>query len=464
MNKRLEELKQNLKKGLVGKILPLTLAGTIAITSGMPAKKTQAYNFEVPTVTSQEFEDYEYTKMFLGGRQIEFTSKTGAPYKKSKKVMVPLEAFADAYYALFNYDKDAGIAEMMRFGRTINVKSKSKKIVIKDGDNETSLKAKVATTVKNGKVYVQLSTLAEALGLSVRTDKKTGIIHVEFANEFENIDFKDKKLTTMKKLNKNSVNKLMLDMAEVDVDYIDVLKKSNQYFVFVDGKTAFAFSTLFIDRLDWFYGKLKEFRNTVYTTEKRDYSIKLYNIIADDRDYLNEKNFFRNICNMTNYNFCWKTLGPSGESNYSFLNKYKSTEYKKVFEKVDEIVSEIKSKNVSQREQIKLACDAICDIAYYDDRLSESDAYGALVRGNTVCSGYADAFQVIMEKLGIPSIVVTGSVANKGHAWNHVCVDGEWEKIDVNVYDINGFGLFTDKEEEGCKSYPQKDYNVFELT
>ena len=71
MNGDLKEFKQNLKKGILGKVLPLTLAGSIAFGSSLPSKKAYAYNLPEPTISCEEFQNYEYTKMFLGGRHKE---------------------------------------------------------------------------------------------------------------------------------------------------------------------------------------------------------------------------------------------------------------------------------------------------------------------------------------------------------------------------------------------------------
>lgn len=57
-------------------------------------------------------------------------------------------------------------------------------------------------------------------------------------------------------------------------------------------------------------------------------------------------------------------------------------------------------------------------------------AYGALVTGDTVCKGYAMAWKVLMDRLGIPCLVVCKG--DKTHLWNMVQVDGEWYHIDVN--------------------------------
>lgn len=48
----------------------------------------------------------------------------------------------------------------------------------------------------------------------------------------------------------------------------------------------------------------------------------------------------------------------------------------------------------------------------------------------SVCNGYAKTFQFLLNKKGIPCIVVNGS-AKGSHAWNIVCIDGEYYHVDA---------------------------------
>lgn len=67
-------------------------------------------------------------------------------------------------------------------------------------------------------------------------------------------------------------------------------------------------------------------------------------------------------------------------------------------------------------------------------------AYGALVKGTSVCSGYADAFQKMCEACGLESRVISGATKLDGsgsHAWNMVKLDGEWYLVDTTWEDPN---------------------------
>lgn len=70
--------------------------------------------------------------------------------------------------------------------------------------------------------------------------------------------------------------------------------------------------------------------------------------------------------------------------------------------------------------------------------------YGALVNGKAVCEGYARAFKMAMDRLGIECVLVQGvaqAEANGGyepHMWNYVRIDGGWYAVDVTWNDTAG--------------------------
>jgi transglutaminase/protease-like cytokinesis protein 3 len=66
-------------------------------------------------------------------------------------------------------------------------------------------------------------------------------------------------------------------------------------------------------------------------------------------------------------------------------------------------------------------------------------AYSAFVTHQTVCAGYAKAFQYCMTQLGIPCYYVTGVSENQDHAWNIVYIDGVYRNVDVTWDDTSGF-------------------------
>ena len=74
-------------------------------------------------------------------------------------------------------------------------------------------------------------------------------------------------------------------------------------------------------------------------------------------------------------------------------------------------------------------------------------AYGALVQGTAVCAGYAHAYQLLMQRVGIPTWYVTGTSVSPagqivGHAWNLVLLDGEWYYTDVTWDDQKSYTFY----------------------
>lgn len=62
---------------------------------------------------------------------------------------------------------------------------------------------------------------------------------------------------------------------------------------------------------------------------------------------------------------------------------------------------------------------------------SVSTAYGALVEGRAVCSGYSKAFKLLCNRLGLSCRTVNGQSMGVGHMWNLVRIDGSWYHVDV---------------------------------
>ena len=67
-------------------------------------------------------------------------------------------------------------------------------------------------------------------------------------------------------------------------------------------------------------------------------------------------------------------------------------------------------------------------------------AYGALVKGESLCEGYARAAKAVLDRMGIPCVLVQGGYqSNEGslepHMWNYVKVDGQWYGLDTTMDD-----------------------------
>jgi len=64
-------------------------------------------------------------------------------------------------------------------------------------------------------------------------------------------------------------------------------------------------------------------------------------------------------------------------------------------------------------------------------------AYGALVEGSAVCEGYAKAFQLVLNKVGIQTTLISGKTSGGNHMWNMANIEGSWYHVDVTFDDPN---------------------------
>lgn len=169
-------------------------------------------------------------------------------------------------------------------------------------------------------------------------------------------------------------------------------------------------------------------------------------------------------------------LGPGRSDNY-FVNGFTNKE------DVDAAVSEYEArinrivdgaKNVKAGEgenllgkQIKYVHDEI--IWHTSYRLENTckkenvghirTSYGALVKGESLCEGYSRAVKAVLDRLGIPCVLVQGGYQRttdklEPHMWNYVQLDNEWYAIDATADDP----ISPLPSENGIDGFERADY------
>lgn len=155
---------------------------------------------------------------------------------------------------------------------------------------------------------------------------------------------------------------------------------------------------------------------------------------------------------------------------------------KEVKSKVDEVISQIITEDMSEYEKVKAVHDYMVLHCAYDEEHYETDTIpeesfsprGVLLKGSAVCEGYAAAFKAFMDELQIPCQLITGTASSSGdfsgpvnHAWNIVQIDGIWYQIDTTwddpVPDRKGevqydFFLISDKKMKQTHQWDAKKY------
>ena len=97
--------------------------------------------------------------------------------------------------------------------------------------------------------------------------------------------------------------------------------------------------------------------------------------------------------------------------------------------------------SMSEFERELFLHDQLAKAVSYKLTENAHNAYGALVEGNAVCDGYAEALQYLLQRSGIQSFMAIGSSVNpssglrEGHAWNYVRIDGAYYHADLTWND-----------------------------
>lgn len=99
------------------------------------------------------------------------------------------------------------------------------------------------------------------------------------------------------------------------------------------------------------------------------------------------------------------------------------TEVQKYVSKVDESMSDFK-KAVIIHDELALKC------SYFTDSgMNYATAYEAIVNKKANCQGYSEAYSYLLSLVGVKSELVESTAMN--HAWNKVCIDGEYYHVDL---------------------------------
>lgn len=131
-------------------------------------------------------------------------------------------------------------------------------------------------------------------------------------------------------------------------------------------------------------------------------------------------------------------------------------------ENAEQILSEAQNLS-SDYDKEKFVHDALIDrITYNMGAEMNQSAYSALVNGQTVCAGYARAFQYLMQQLGIPCYYCTG-FAGESHAWNIIRLDDGFYNVDT-TWDDTGDGTydyFNKTDADYASSHIRRDLSVY---
>lgn len=168
------------------------------------------------------------------------------------------------------------------------------------------------------------------------------------------------------------------------------------------------------------------------------------------------------------YSFVKYTLGDRVEKitfsgTYNYTWEEKAAREALIEEKIAQIIQGIPQK-ASDYDKVKYVYEWVIGNTEYDKAAPDNqNICSVFLQSRSVCQGYAKAAQVLLQRVGIPATLVTGTVGNgEGHAWNLVRADNAWYYLDATWGDASY--LFQSGEQTMGQKVPEINYDYLCVT
>ena len=156
--------------------------------------------------------------------------------------------------------------------------------------------------------------------------------------------------------------------------------------------------------------------------------------ISDDEDFLTTiNNFVHPFNSFKTISFTYNTKGDFSLSVEHVYSKEEIAEINYIVEKkIDDLITT----SMTNTDKIKAIHDFVINNTEYDELKSDNigdttyksnTAYGVLIQGYGICSGYADTMAIFLNRLGIKNY----KISNDSHIWNLVYINGKWMHLDA---------------------------------
>lgn len=122
--------------------------------------------------------------------------------------------------------------------------------------------------------------------------------------------------------------------------------------------------------------------------------------------------------------------------SFTIEHTYSASEIEQINNLVNTYIEENITDDMDTISKIKKIHDYIIDNTQYDINKSKdinnstyksNTAYGVLLQGYGICSGYSDAMAIFLHKLNITNY----KISNDTHIWNLVYINGAWRHLDL---------------------------------
>lgn len=135
--------------------------------------------------------------------------------------------------------------------------------------------------------------------------------------------------------------------------------------------------------------------------------------------------------------------GNSGAIKITVYDKFQKGEDRVVAKNeiasvLNQYLSQVESLDSDVQKQKKIHDLVVSNVTYEENEFDQS-IYSTLILQKTVCAGYAGAYAMLCNAVGIDTLVIT----SLSHAWNYSRLNQSWYAVDCTWDDYDGIGGYT---------------------
>lgn len=145
------------------------------------------------------------------------------------------------------------------------------------------------------------------------------------------------------------------------------------------------------------------------------------------------------------YEYASYSHGLEVSLSFTFEDEALSEAKEEVEKAVQDIIRGAPDNATDYEMEIYLNEWIIYHCSYDKEAPQRHNVYGSLIQGRAVCDGYAKAFQLLCQRMGIDCVTIEGTATefesrleengDDGHMWNCIKLEGDWYHVDVTWND-----------------------------
>lgn len=162
------------------------------------------------------------------------------------------------------------------------------------------------------------------------------------------------------------------------------------------------------------------------TTDKSDVMTCYHAICADYGEI-----FWVDRCSYSEYSLFGQPCAVGFDVTYTYTKEEVADYKEKLRPVIDDYRKQLMACESDYEKTELLYRKLIQDVTYDPDAENNQNILSVFLGKATVCQGYACAVQYLLQQVGIPCVIVTGTAQGQPHAWNMARLDGDYYYIDV---------------------------------